>query len=247
MARFLVVLSVAVQSSAESIDTKQEESNTSWPVHQEVGIEGWLVHVDSQLLEGANKPLGETALKVLSHQLYFIKLILPENRVQKLQSVPIWLDLHHPLWNLQYHLSADWLKQHGHDPSMAQSVHIPNAQLLVDLISEQDQPAVILHELAHAYHDRVLGFDYSPIRQLYNEAVAAGYYVSVLDGSGHLKKHYALTNDKEFFAELTESFLWTNNFYPFVRAELREYDPATAKLMERIWLEPENTGSNMPL
>ena len=50
-------------------------------------------------------------------------------------------------------------------------------------------------------------------------------------------RHYARTNHKEFFAEMTESYVGVNDFYPFVRAELEEHDPKTFALMENIWGE----------
>lgn len=47
-------------------------------------------------------------------------------------------------------------------------------------------------------------------------------------------RHYALSNEKECFAELTEAWLGTNDYYPFVQAELLEHDPQGAKVMEGI-------------
>ena len=34
---------------------------------------------------------------------------------------------------------------------------------------------------------------------------------------------------------MTETYLGVNDFYPFVRAELKEHDPKTFQLMEKIW------------
>jgi len=39
----------------------------------------------------------------------------------------------------------------------------------------------------------------------------------------------------EYFAEASESYFGVNDFYPFVRAELKEFDPAAYFLMEEIW------------
>jgi hypothetical protein len=50
-------------------------------------------------------------------------------------------------------------------------------------------------------------------------------------------KHYGLSNAKEYFAESTEAYFGVNDFYPFVRAELREHDPRMFKLMVRVWGE----------
>jgi dipeptidyl-peptidase-4 len=48
-------------------------------------------------------------------------------------------------------------------------------------------------------------------------------------------KHYGLTNHKEYFAEATEAYFYRNDFYPFVRAELKQYDPDMHVLLEKIW------------
>ena len=53
--------------------------------------------------------------------------------------------------------------------------------------------------------------------------------------TGQKVRHYALTDHKEYFAESTESYFGVNDFYPFVRAELKEHDPAMYALMEEIW------------
>ncbi len=50
-------------------------------------------------------------------------------------------------------------------------------------------------------------------------------------------RHYALTDPKEFFAEMTEAYFGTNDFFPFVRAELQRSDPETFALLEEIWGE----------
>jgi hypothetical protein len=39
----------------------------------------------------------------------------------------------------------------------------------------------------------------------------------------------------EYFAEATEAFFGTNDFYPFVRAELKRHDPAAYELMNELW------------
>ena len=39
----------------------------------------------------------------------------------------------------------------------------------------------------------------------------------------------------EYFAESTEAYLGVNDFYPFVRAELKQHDPDMYELMTEIW------------
>ena len=96
-------------------------------------------------------------------------------------------------------------------------------------------PAVVLHELAHAYHDQILSFDQPEILAAYQKAKAAGIYENVLLYTGKKVKHYGLTNHKEYFAEGTEAFFYRNDFYPFVRAELKEHDPILHDVLARVW------------
>ncbi|MFH1301527.1 MAG: hypothetical protein ABIK07_10745 [Planctomycetota bacterium] len=96
-------------------------------------------------------------------------------------------------------------------------------------------PYVVLHELAHAYHDQVLSFDQADIVATFNAAKEKGIYESVLLHTGKKVRHYGLNNHKEYFAESTEAYLGVNDFYPFVRAELEAHDPTMYALMIKIW------------
>jgi len=202
--------------------------------HKPQTVEGWTVQVDVRLL-GSAKDVGDPALKILAAKLYEISLVVPEAALAKLREAPIWIDLDHRLGGMQYHPSAKWLKDHGHDPAMAKAVHIPNARNFLKMWRRNKQPSVVLHELAHAYHDRVFGFDYPKIRAAYDRAVKAGRYESVLHIYGKMTRHYALTDHKEYFAEASEAFFGTNDFYPFVRAELKQHDPGMYEVLEEVW------------
>ena len=56
-------------------------------------------------------------------------------------------------------------------------------------------------------------------------------------------RHYALTDHKEFFAEMTESYFGSNDFFPFNRAELKDAEPEVYELMKQVW---ESPGPNRP-
>ena len=99
-------------------------------------------------------------------------------------------------------------------------------------------PFFALHELAHGYHDRVLGFEHPEILAAYDQAKAGGAYNEVDRWSG-LKmsrdRAYALSNAREYFAETTEAYFGRNDFQPFDRAELLRMDPTMHMLLERLW------------
>ena len=214
-------------------DKKSAESKT----HETRTIEGWPVQVDKSLLTKPHKELSETALRMLANQLYEIAQRLPAARVEELRTVTIRLDRDHALSNMQYHPNRRWLVDNGYDPSLAKVVHIPDASRMVRLLRDYAQPAVVLHELAHAWHDQVIGFNNPEVREAHRIFVESGKFARVLHMSGRQRKHYALTNHKEYFAEMTEAWFGTNDFYPFIRPELKEVSPETAKLMQLIWMQ----------
>lgn len=199
-------------------------------------IEGWTVRVDDRLLGGDNAPLGQRAIKLLTARLFLISIVVPEKPLANLREVPIQLDLTHGgLRNMQYHPSADWLKEHGYSPHLAKCVHIPDAREFLSPFENHRQPWAVMHELAHAYHDQVLGFDEPRICAAYEKFRDSGRYKSVLTSPGPMREHYALTNEKEFFAEMTECYFGTNDFYPFVAGELKQAEPDVFALLRDIW------------
>jgi pimeloyl-ACP methyl ester carboxylesterase len=92
--------------------------------------------------------------------------------------------------------------------------------------------------LAHAYHDRVLGFDEPRIREAYEKYKKSGRGEKTLLHDGRRVRHYALTDHKEFFAEMTEAYFGANDFFPFNRAELKDAEPEIYELMRNVWEGP---------
>jgi dipeptidyl-peptidase-4 len=199
-------------------------------------IEGWTVHVDPAMLKGEHAKAGSRALKMLGNHLQRITIFMPEEQLKTMQTLEIWIEHHHPtLGNMQYHPGARWLSDHRHDPRLLKKVHIPRAAALLSRQQILKHPAVILHELAHSYHDQILGFDHPKVEDAFNRAMAAGKYKEVLLYTGRTVKHYGTTNAKEFFAEGTEAYFYRNDFYPFVAAELEIYDPFFFEVLKEIW------------
>ncbi|NNC87096.1 MAG: metallopeptidase [Akkermansiaceae bacterium] len=203
--------------------------------HEVREIEGWTVQVDTSLLEGKHKPSGDLALKVLEQRLHRIVMRLPEEPVARMREVPIYLDRAHPLGNAHYHPSAKWLERHGYDPAMARAIHITHARDLVRAAKTPRGGCVVLHELAHAYHDRVLGFDHKEILATYRKFGDTGKFDMVPYSNGRVRPHYGLTDHKEYFSEITEAFFTGNNIYPFNQLQLMEAHPESCRLVARIW------------
>lgn len=204
--------------------------------HASKTLSGWNVRVDQRLLTGENKDIGEQALRLLESRLVAITAVVPAKAVTALQKVTIQMDLDYgSLISMQYHPSDAWLKQNGYAASLVKCVHIPRVEGLISRSENHRMPWAILHELAHAYHDQILGFEELRIMAAWKKFSASGKYESVLTQSGQNRKHYGLTDQKEFFAEMTESYFGSNDFFPFVCGELKQSEPEIFALMESIW------------
>ncbi|HVR87837.1 MAG TPA: hypothetical protein VMU54_26200 [Planctomycetota bacterium] len=222
-------LAVSACASAPDVTTQPIPSTQ----YESQIVEGWTVRVNRILLR-QEAVLGREALKVLGMKLYEITRVVPPRPLQELRKIPIWLGVDDgPNDRAQYHPSREWLQEHRFNPEKAHAVEIGNARRFLQ--STNEQPSMVLHEMAHAYHDRVLTYQHAGIQEAWREAKKSGIYESVLRISGTKERHYALTDPQEYFAEGTEAFLGTNDFYPFVRAELRVHDPRLFHLLEEIW------------
>lgn len=206
--------------------------------HETRTISGWTVHVSRDLL-ATNAEATNLALKLLANQLEGIVRVAPPAAVAELRKVSLWMSPEYPHTppTAEYHPDAGWLREHGRDPAMARGVEFTNVRIFES--ETRRMPVFVLHELAHAYHDRVLGNDHAGIRMAYEKARAGGKYDRVkrrdADGRETIDRAYAMTNPQEYFAETTEAYFGTNDFFPFTRAELKRHDPAMFALLRKVW------------
>jgi len=230
----LMTVLIAATAFTEAEPQKQKRGVRFNPVIKT--IEGWKVHVDPAMLKGKHAAAGEKALTMLANHLQRIAILVQGEALKKLRTCEIWVEHSHPtLHSMQYHPGAGWLKSNGHDPRLFKKVHIPQAKALFSRGQLLKHPAVILHELAHAYHDQILTFDQPDIIAAFRKAHKSGSYDRVMLFTGQNVRHYAMTNHKEYFAEGTEAYFYRNDFYPFVRAELMKHDPDLHTVLEKVW------------
>ncbi|GIV21794.1 MAG: hypothetical protein KatS3mg023_3545 [Armatimonadota bacterium] len=175
------------------------------------------------------------ALQELEKQIRQIIRAVPPEPLRELRRVRIWLEWeNNPRGAAEYHPSAEWLREHGYNPEKAGNVEINNARNFVQW-SRGEQPWMLLHELAHAYHHQVLGYENRMVLIAYRHAMQRGLYEQVEYIRGGKQKAYATTNVQEYFAELSEAYFGKNDFYPFTREELARHDPVGYKMIERAW------------
>ena len=211
-------------------------TSTRPSAHVAHALHGWTVRVDDRLLAPPHEELGRLALRFLEGKLFDIQAVVAPEPLEKLKAVAIVLDLNHgDMKPMGYHPSAGWLRANGYATDLAKCVHLPVAADLATPRNIIEQPWVILHELAHAYHDQVLGFDEPRIQAAYEAFKEGGGGEQALRYDGARTRHYGLTDQKEFFAEMSESYFGVNDFFPFNRAELMTAEPEVYELMRAIW------------
>jgi len=207
-------------------------------VYETRTVLGWTVKINTKLRQQDPAAL-DWALTLLQRQLRTIRKVVPPKPLAELEKVTLWFSPSYPNVppRAEYHPGADWLRDNGRNPAMAKGVEftdIPNFDA-----ETRRMPLFVLHELAHGYHDRVLGNDEPRLLAAYKNAKASGKYDKVerqdSEGRKRLDRAYALTNVQEYFAEGSEAFFGENDFYPFNKAQLKTHDPELYALLEKLW------------
>jgi hypothetical protein len=198
-------------------------------------VEGWPILVNSGFLE-REPELADRTLKLLGFQLYQVTRVVPPGALDKLKRIRIWVEekeAEPPC--MTYHPDPKWLREHGKNPDKARCVELANARNFLAWTIEQ--PWMLLHELSHGYHHQFLarGFDNPRVKAAYDHAMKTGLYDRVLRYSGQEEKAYAATDPMEYFAEASEAYFGTNDFFPFIRIELRRHDPTAVEMLETLW------------
>ena len=236
------LLVAAVACFLDPITACSEESGESGLVEYEPTeayasetIEGWTVLINKSFRR-REEQLSTDTLALLRQQLYLIVRNVPPRAVKKLREIKIWVEEsepHHPC--MCYHPDPGWLREHDMNPDKARSVELANARNFLKWTHAQ--PWMVFHELAHGYHHQFLsdGFENAELRASFERVTQSKTYESVLHINGRRQRHYALTNPQEYFAELSEAYFGTNDFYPFVRSELEEVDPAGCDVLQTVW------------
>jgi hypothetical protein len=131
-----------------------------------------------------------------------------------------------------------WLRAHGEPEHKAGTINILQAADFISLVQDVDRyPAALLHEVAHAYHDRFApgGVNNAVINAAYRDAVASGIYEQVLNVTGVIHQANAINNAMEYFANTTTAYFLRNDDWPEDREELARTDPAGYEMIRQVW------------
>ena len=198
-------------------------------------INGWCVYVSPQLVDQPG--LCATMVTILSYKLHMIDHFIAEAGRKQLHEVPIWLEVGQAGPYIRYCGSSEQLAGEGVNPGKFQAVEVRDPQRMMQwaILQQSD----VLHELALAYYDRHAAKKDSELGKktdaAYDQARKDGKYKSVLRFDGQRVPHPALVSEKEYFAELMESYFLVNDHYPFIRCELKDQDPAGYALIAALW------------
>lgn len=178
------------------------------------------------------------ALANISEDLQMITDSLQDEILDILNARPMWLELQNGN-GACFHPNKIWILENDHVPEKAHCVEVTNAKNFNNW-SGSNQPMIVLHELSHYYHYHELGWNNNTITSAYENAKGKGLYINVEyinpDGSVVTRgTAYALENEKEYFAELSEAYWGKNDYYPFTRDQLKEYDPVGYQMVESLW------------
>ena len=224
-------------------DVAKSDTEKKAAEHQKREIEGWTVLINPALLD-KERDLTERAMELLTVQLREITRVVPPAAVKELRKVPLWFSPPYPNagQRAEYHPGAGWLRDNGRDPVMVKAVEFTNVRIFERETKRMSNFA--LHELAHAYHDRVLpkGFGNPDLKAAFEQAKEKELYEKVErrfgDGRTSVERSYAMTNPMEYFAECSEAFFSTNDFFPFTKKQLEKHDPEMFALLGRLWSKP---------
>lgn len=238
------VLFLLAMLAAGSLASAAERSPEGYETRS---IEGFTVHLNQAVAGRSNDGYGRRPADVVQKELNDLKRILKPRIVEVLQSVPIWVE-----WDRTDELSpgaiaryyggaAEGLAKLGGDPRKANCVEILTLRRLAEIRSPGTslQQIIVLHEMAHVVHHRLLGWENPELTATFQAATDRKLYDDVTDRFARRGKAYARTNPAEYFAELSCAYLDSCNYFPFNQQQLRGYDPQGFQFVERVWQEPE--------
>jgi hypothetical protein len=187
--------------------------------------------------EAEGQPLG-----CIESEFAKLREIFPNRIAKQLAAVPVWIEWDHAdalsptALAVYYSTEGEGLWREGIDPRKQKAVCILSLKAVYEAKSTgRMKKTVILHELAHAVHDQMIGFDNSFVYNAFRQSRARGLYDQVKhDPDGRMGPAYAATNSAEYFAELSGAYLDRLDYFPHNASELRDHDSVGYEIMEKV-------------
>lgn len=197
-------------------------------------IDGWTVYVNPDL---AGQPgLCAAMVKILNYKLHVIDHFISKEAHPQLHEIPVWLEYGRKGPYIRYCGDRAQFAQVGMNPDKIGAIEVGDPQRMMDwsMLQQSD----MLHQVALGYYDRHAPKDSAlrkKITAAYEQAKKDGKYQSVLRFDGQRLPLPAMASEKEYFAELMESYFLVNDHYPFIRCELKDQDPAGYDVIAGLW------------
>ncbi|MEM9001355.1 MAG: hypothetical protein AAGB24_13915 [Bacteroidota bacterium] len=252
---FPILVFTAISCSTEEEITNSREESTS-NLEQEsqklLQVEGYTnydlvgfnIFVEDKAFEN-DDALTQEALDLLERKLIEVtELDLSNTILNQLKTVNIFVDWKTSNGAAVFHPSEYWLAQNGYILEKTEAIEISNIQNFINW-TNKNQPFLVLHELAHGYHHAMSANSEkrAAITEAYQNAISSELYknVSYDLGNGNYStayEAYALTSEGEYFAELTEALFGQNDYFPFNKQDLENYDSEGFKALKMAWEQP---------
>lgn len=218
-------------------------------------LKGFTLLVHREVLRQPADRFGRDGLAILEMEFDDLNRVLVPKLRQLLQSIPVWVrwDWQEPRLRgavaVYYGATGHEMAQEGMLKEKAGCVEIVTLKRLGELRppGSKFQQIVTLHEMAHAVHHRLLGFECPDVKAAYSQAMERKLYDNVLDRFNRRGKAYASTSAAEYFAEISCAYLDTCHFYPHNYRDLQIHDEVGFKLAERVWKRPEEFAGRQPV
>jgi hypothetical protein len=208
--------------------------------YKAVPLGQWTVMVEQQL-PAENPELAKLALARLESKLGVMLAALPSPARPRLEKLPIFLMYGPKATGGGKDNGAEYFQGNAPehhkllDPRWKSCVVIYCAKNYVQQ-SELWSVKLLVHEFAHAHHMEQWPEKQPDILRAWNHAVEYGLYRQDKDNKGKLfYPGYAITNQLEYFAELSCMYFVGCNYPPVNREELKTYDPTGYDMIEKMW------------
>lgn len=246
--RYLLLVLILVGCDATPLPAAGPAKEVDPPVDYEIRqMKGYTVLLHHDVTLRPRDRHQRWPIDVLEQELDDLNRAVGQKLKTVLQQVPVWVN-----WDaidpkapntvaVYFGVTGKAPERLGRNPLKANGIEILSLKRLGELRppGSKFQQVITLHEMAHAVHHRVLGFDGPETKAAYQLAVDRKLYDHVADRFGQLGRAYARTNHAEYFAELSCAYLDTCHQYPFNYSDLKSYDPAGFALVESVWKSPE--------
>ncbi len=228
--------------------TVEDDPDEEYHRHE---ILGFTVHISAEDMNDRPE-MAEAALWMTRSKLQRIIEVVPLNKVKLLRTVEIWINDNYDEsdelcgWacyvHNQHHGTSEFLNERQGE------IIIRDLDFLIES-AWCCSHGTYLHEMAHAYHNQFLedGYDNQRISDEYEKARDSGDYdnnrVLYPWWDDQYRKHYGMTDDREFFATMTETyFLGAYPTFPHNVRDLYDNNRSVYQLIVDAWLSDNISG-----